>query len=144
MNCTIRLGSGTFQQVQSMAGLSALGNPTSLAVRVALRRITPAGTYDPNFGQGTPSVIPPAAGRYYQLNLPVGGVSADDEYTRITPIGIAWITGRLYVVATGWSGGRYVVRSGLDTRLPLYPLLLILAWTNDAAVDQSLAGTGKH
>jgi len=50
-------------------------------------------------------------------------IIADDEYTRITPIGIAWITGRLYVVATGWSGGRYVVRSGLDTRLPLYPVI---------------------
>jgi hypothetical protein len=111
-------------------------------VSVALRRVTTGGQYDPNFGLGAPSVSPPPAARLLRLLQPDGATSGNAEYNRINPAGIGWAGGQLYVFATGFSGGRYTVVAGVDVRLPVYPLLLVMRWNGDGSLDRTFAGRG--
>lgn len=115
-------------------------DPKSIPVHVSLRRITTAGVYDPNFGLGVPSVNPPANDRTYILVHPFGRTHNLAEYQKITPIGIARLGNRLYLVATGWSGGKYI--SAVNRFTPSYPLLLVMGWNTDGTVDTTYAGTG--
>ncbi|MBZ4423329.1 delta-60 repeat domain-containing protein [Myxococcus sp. RHSTA-1-4] len=120
------------------------GALVSSPVMVGLRRITPAGGYDPNFGLGLPSLQPPAAGRIQVLVNPAGTMpGGHDDYSRISPVGIAWLGSRLYVVATGWTGGGYI-RYPIDRYRPTYPLLVIMGWNADGSGDPTLAGIGRQ
>ncbi len=109
-------------------------------VRVALRRITPTGSYDPTFGLGLPSLQAPAPASYQTLSKTI---DTQDEYSRIRPVGIAWLGSRLYVVATGWTGGGYIPFP-INSYRPSYPLLLIMGWSTDGSPDPTLAGTGRQ
>jgi hypothetical protein len=111
-------------------------------VRVALRRVTDVGAYDPAFGLGSLSVNPPTAGQSRVLISPSGGTSGDDEYSAISPAGIATMGGSFYLVATGWVGGRHIVSGGLDVQLPRYPLLVVLRWNADGTLDSAFADNG--
>jgi hypothetical protein len=111
-------------------------------VSVALRRVTAGGQYDPNFGLGLPNVTPPPAARLLRLLQPDGATSGDAEYSRISPRGIGWAGGQLYVFATGFSGGRHAVVAGVDVQLPVYPLLLVMRWNGDGSLDHTFAGRG--
>jgi hypothetical protein len=111
-------------------------------VSVAVRRVTAGGQYDPNFGLGLPSVSPPPTARVLRLLQPDGATSGDAEYSRISPAGIGWAGGQLYVFATGFSGGRYAVIAGVDVQLPIYPLLLVMRWNADGSLDRTFAGRG--
>jgi hypothetical protein len=111
-------------------------------VSVALRRVTAGGQYDPTFGLGQPNVSPPPPARLLRLLQPDGATSGDAEYSRISPAGIGWAGGQLYVFATGFSGGRYTIIAGVDVQLPVYPLLLVMRWNGDGSRDRTFAGKG--
>jgi hypothetical protein len=111
-------------------------------VSVALRRVTAGGQYDPDFGLGLPAVSTPPPARLLRLLQPDGATSGNAEYSRISPAGIGWAGGQLYVFATGFSGGRHTVIAGVDVQLPLYPLLLVMRWNGDGSLDRTFAGRG--
>src|SRR3954454_8285078 len=113
-------------------------------VHVGLRRITATGTYDPLFGLGVTSVIPPTNERLLILPTPLGGKGGNDEYNSIRPASVAWLGDKLYVIATGLSGGRTIAQPGVNVKLAEYPVLLVLRWNADGSVDQSLDGVGRQ
>ncbi len=107
-------------------------------VRFGLRRITPAGEYDTNFGLGAPSVAPPGAGRVIFLAQPAGTTSNRDAYTSVWTVGCAWMGGMLYVVSAGTAGGV------LETigNSPAYQVLVVSRWHPDGTHDVSFGDGG--
>jgi hypothetical protein len=77
-----------------------------------------------------------------RLLQPDGAAGGDAEYSRVSPAGIGWAGGQLYVFATGFSGGRHTVIAGVDVQLPIYPLLLVMRWNGDGSLDRTFAGRG--
>jgi hypothetical protein len=97
-------------------------------VTVGLRRITPAGNYDAGFGLGAPSVLTPSSSLYLTLITP-GGHGL--EYGGVSPKGVWWVGGKLYVVALAYAGGYF---SGNFVR-PRYPFLVVMRWNSDGSKD---------
>ena len=111
-------------------------------VRVALRRVTDRGAYDQAFGLGALSVNPPTTAQSRVLISPAGGTGGDQEYSSISPAGLASMGGKTYLVATGWVGGRHIISGGLDVQLPRYPFLIVLRWNADGTIDPAFADNG--
>lgn len=113
--------------------------PTSQSsfVQFALRRITPTGAYDANFGLGVPSVNPPATNRTIVFDFPAGGSSGVGSYSGMAAIGFSWMGGLLYVVAQGVAGG---MLPNLGNRLPSYGVLVAMRWNADGTKDTTFDG----
>ena len=113
----------------------------SSPVAVGLRRVTPTGAYDPNFGLGLPSVAIPAAGTFRALLNPAGTTGGHSDYRAFfAPVGMVRLGTRLYVVGTGWTGGAYI--QGINRYRPTYPLLVITAWDANGSVDATFSSGG--
>ena len=98
-------------------------------VRLGLHRIGPDGEYDANFGLGVPAQGQTAAGRLVTFTQPVAGAG---DYSSVVPAGVARMGGKLYVVASGVSGG---MLGGAGSTTPAYGLLIVTRWQADGSAD---------
>ena len=115
-------------------------NQFSTPVAVGLRRVTPTGAYDPNFGLGLPSVAIPAAGTFRPLLNPAGTTGGHSDYRAFAPVGMVRLDTRLYVVGTGWTGGAYI--QDINRYRATYPLLVITVWDANGSVDATFSSGG--
>jgi hypothetical protein len=123
-----------------IAAASLHSSDSEPPVHFGLRRILPNGDYDMNFGLGGPSValntLP--AGRLTQLAEPVGTSSGREAFSAVAAVGVAWMGGRLYVVANATAGN---VAFSSDTS-PAYQVLVVIGSQSDGSRDNGFASSG--
>ena len=99
-------------------------------VRLGLHRIGPDGGYrTANFGLGVPAQGQTAGGGLVTFTQPGGDAS---NYSLVVPAGVARMGGKLYVVASGVSGG---MLGGAGSATPAYGLLVVTRWQADGSAD---------
>jgi hypothetical protein len=110
--------------------------------QLALKRIAPDGTPDPNFGMGNQSV---GIGGTIQNGIRIFEPNAGSLSLRgIWPAGLAEVAGKLYVIGTQIIGGDIMDNgSGGDVFVrPLYTSLVVARWNLNGTPDNAFGLNG--
>jgi hypothetical protein len=104
-------------------------------VHVGLRRIMTDGAYDPAFGLGVFSAATPPSNMMATLISPHGGTL---DYSGLSPRAIWRAGGKIYLFATGFAGGGFVV----NRPKPRYPVFMVFRWNADGSRDNTFSANG--
>jgi uncharacterized delta-60 repeat protein len=100
-------------------------------VEIALRRIAPDGTLDPNFGIG-PVGLTARAGSPVGLFEPQGAVAGAELFTRAEPVGMVRLGNMLYLVVWAEASGRDET----------FDVLVVVRFKPDGTGDPTFGTTG--